>query len=161
MIHGPLGLVPTSVSLIGDNITWTYSLTVPAGQTVELAYFTIVSSTPAGAIAAANTLVTPTAFGGHAADYLSSDRLGALANFSFYTPSAVAFTAGCAGTYGGSMTAAACLTAGGQPLANETLTFLLDGTSVGTATTDVTGTASLPNICLGGFCPAHIRAASR
>ena len=87
-IHGPLGLVPTSVSLVGDNITWTYSLTVPAGQTVELAYFTIVGASRAGAIAAANTLVTGTAFGGHAADYLSSTDLSRLANFSFFTATA-------------------------------------------------------------------------
>ena len=33
-IHGPAGLVPTSVSLIGDNLVWTYSITVPAGQTL-------------------------------------------------------------------------------------------------------------------------------
>src|SRR5208282_412480 len=29
-IHGPADLVPASVSLIGDNLTWTYRLTVPA-----------------------------------------------------------------------------------------------------------------------------------
>ena len=55
-IHGPAGLAPTSVSLIGDNITWTYSLTVPAGQTVSLASFTIQSMSQATAIAEANAL---------------------------------------------------------------------------------------------------------
>ena len=44
-IHGPAGLEPTSVAVTGSNISWTYNLTVPAGQTVTLAYFTIVSPT--------------------------------------------------------------------------------------------------------------------
>ncbi len=152
VIHGPLGLVPTSVSVVGDNITWTYSLTVPAGQTVELAYFTIVGATRAAAIADANALVTPTAFGAHAADYLSATDLAALANFSFYTPTAVGFTTSSAvGTCGGCVTVTACLTVGGQPLGNEILSFVLDGTTVGTATTGVTGTASLANISLAGL----------
>ena len=70
-IHGPAGLQPTSVAVIGDNISWTYSITVPAGQTVTLAYFTIVSTTPAAAIAAANALVTPGGFGGQAGAFLT------------------------------------------------------------------------------------------
>ena len=150
-IHGPRGLVPTSVSLVGDNLAWTYSLTVPAGQTVELGYFTIVAATPAGAIAAASALVAPTGFSGHAADYLSSADLASLANFSFYTATAVTFTTSLTGTYGQSVTATACLTAGGQPLPNKVLTFLLDGTTMGTATTDAAGTAILPNISLAGL----------
>ncbi len=151
-LRGPLGLVPTSVRLVGDNITWTYNLTVPAGQTVELAYFTIVGATRAAAIAAANTLVTPTAFGGHAADYLSGIDLAALANFVFYIPTATTFTtSSVTGIYGGSTNATACLTVNGQPLANETLSFLLNGATVGTATTDATGTANLANISLSGL----------
>ena len=39
-IHGPLGLQPTLVVRTGDNIEWTYSLTVPAGRTVRLATLT-------------------------------------------------------------------------------------------------------------------------
>ena len=42
-IHGPSGLQPTSVIRTGDNIEWTYSLTIPAGQTVRLAEFTILA----------------------------------------------------------------------------------------------------------------------
>ena len=82
-IHGPLGLRPSSVSVIGDNIEWTYNLTVPAGQTVRLESFTIVATTRAAAIASANNLVTPTGFGGQAAAFLGSSDLGSLVNFSF------------------------------------------------------------------------------
>ena len=82
-LHGPAGLEPTSVAVTGSNISWTYNLTVPAGQTVTLAYFTIVSTTPAAAIAAANALVTPAGFGGQAGAFLSTAQLSALANFLF------------------------------------------------------------------------------
>ena len=82
---------------------------MPVGQTVELGCFTIVGATPAGAIAAA--LVGNTGFGGHAADCLSSADLSAPVNFSFFTPTAAAFTTGPAS--GGSKSATACLAVGG------------------------------------------------
>ena len=66
-IHGPGALKPVSVEVIGDNIQWTYDITVSAGQTISLAYFTIVAATRTEAVAAANSLVTPTGFGGQAA----------------------------------------------------------------------------------------------
>ena len=81
-IHGPNGLQPASVSVVGDNIQWTYNLTVPAGQTVRLAYFTILGITRAEAIAAANTLVASGGFGGQAAEFLSTAELQSLVNFS-------------------------------------------------------------------------------
>ncbi|MEN6450965.1 MAG: FG-GAP-like repeat-containing protein [Thermoguttaceae bacterium] len=82
-IHGPAGLQPTSVSLSGDNISWTYNITVAAGETVQLAYFTIVNATRAGAIAAANVLVGNSGFGGQAAAYLTTADVAGLANFQF------------------------------------------------------------------------------
>ena len=85
-IHGPLGLKPGSVSLVGDNIQWTYNLTVPAGQTVRLAYLTIVSTTRAVAVAAADTLVSVYGFGGQAAAFLTPDELSSLGNFVFPQP---------------------------------------------------------------------------
>ena len=88
-IHGPNGLMPTSVTRTGDNIEWTYSLTVEPGETVRLASFTIVNATQAGAIAAANALVTPTTFGGQAAAFLTDAELQSLANFVEWTPPSV------------------------------------------------------------------------
>ncbi len=84
-IHGPLGLQPTLVVRTGDNIEWTYDVTVPAGKTVRLATLTIVATTRAQAEAAAAALVNPFGFGGQAAEFLSSDELRSLANFAFYT----------------------------------------------------------------------------
>jgi hypothetical protein len=82
-IHGSVGLSPTSVVRTGDNIEWTYNLTVPAGWTVRLASFTILSTTRAGAEAAANALVTSGGFDGQAAAFLTRAELDSLAN---YTP---------------------------------------------------------------------------
>jgi autotransporter-associated beta strand protein len=85
-IHGPAGLQPSAVQVSGDNIDWTYSLTVQPGQTVRLAEFTILNSTRSGAIAAANALVTDSGFGGQAAAFLSAADLASLANFQFPGP---------------------------------------------------------------------------
>ena len=82
-IHGPFGLEPSSVSVVRDNIQWTYSLTVPAGQTTQLAYYTILATTQASAVASANVLVTSSGFGGHAAAFLGQAVVQSLANFVF------------------------------------------------------------------------------
>ena len=72
----------------GDNIEWTYNLTVPAGETVRLANFTILSTTRAEAEAAANALVTSSGFGGQAAAFLTPQELASLANFDNTPPTA-------------------------------------------------------------------------
>src|SRR5208283_387331 len=82
-IHGPLGLDPSSVTVVGDNIQWTYNLTVPAGQTTQLAYLTILATTQASAIASANALVASNGFGDQAAVFLSQSQEPSLANFVF------------------------------------------------------------------------------
>jgi Ca2+-binding RTX toxin-like protein len=76
------------VNVIEDNVEWTYNLTVPAGETKRLASFTVLGTTRAEAIAAANTLVTNTGFGGEAAAFLTNDELSSLANFQFNSPPA-------------------------------------------------------------------------
>jgi hypothetical protein len=80
-IRGPLGLKPTQVAVNGDNIDWTYNITVPAFQTIRLATFTILSNTRAGAIAEVNALFPNGGFGGHAGDFLSTAELNSLINF--------------------------------------------------------------------------------
>ena len=82
-IHGPAGLRPSTAEVIGDNIRWTYNLTVPAGQTVRLAYYTIVGTTRQEAIAAADALVRPDHFAGQATAYLNDSDVASLANFQF------------------------------------------------------------------------------
>ena len=82
-IRGPSGLAPTVVSLTGDNLSWTYSLTVPAGQTVNLATLTIQSMSRATAIAEANALVAAGGFGGEAGVLLASPQSATPANFNF------------------------------------------------------------------------------
>ncbi|MFO1000538.1 MAG: LamG-like jellyroll fold domain-containing protein [Planctomycetaceae bacterium] len=94
LLHGPFGLRPSTVNVIEDNVEWTYDLTIPAGETKRLASFTVLGTTRAEAIAAANVLVTNTAFGGEAAAYLTADEMASLANFEFNSaPTSIAITA--------------------------------------------------------------------
>ncbi|HWW75299.1 MAG TPA: hypothetical protein VNZ44_07885, partial [Pyrinomonadaceae bacterium] len=57
------------------------------------------------------------------------------------------------GTYGGTTTLVATLTAGGSPLAGKTVTFKLNGANFGgnTVTTDPAGVAMIPNVSLAGL----------
>ncbi len=55
------------------------------------------------------------------------------------------------GSYGGNTTLSATLTSGGAALVNATVTFSLNGATVGTATTDSSGTATLSGVGLAGF----------
>jgi hypothetical protein len=55
------------------------------------------------------------------------------------------------GVYGGTTTLAATLTAGGAAVAGKTVGFALNGSGVGSATTDGSGTASLPGVSLAGI----------
>ena len=52
------------------------------------------------------------------------------------------------GTYGGTTTATATLTCSGCPIANETVSFSLNGVSEGIATTNASGVATLSAISL-------------
>ncbi len=150
-IHGPFGLKPTAVNVTGDNIDWTYTITVMPGETVRLASFTIVSTWRADAIAAANALVTPSGFGGQAAVFLSTEEINSLANFraettteltSSVNPSvygqSVTFTATCSGQWSA--------VSGQWP--TGTVTFSDGGTSLGTGTLNGSGTATVTTTSL-------------
>ena len=82
-VHGPGGEVPTSVQVLGDNVVWEYTITVPEGETVRLATFTILNDDHTDAIAAANALVTAGRFGGEAAAFLTDEELRSIANYQF------------------------------------------------------------------------------
>ncbi len=83
LIRSSEGISPTYIDVIGDNVVWDYSLTVPAEQTIRLAHFTVLATSRADAIAAANALVTTTGFAGQAAAFLEPAEIGSLANFVF------------------------------------------------------------------------------
>jgi hypothetical protein len=55
------------------------------------------------------------------------------------------------GTYGGTATLTATLTASGSNLSGQLITFTLNGTTVGTSTTDTNGVATLNNVSLSGI----------
>jgi YD repeat-containing protein/VCBS repeat-containing protein len=68
-----------------------------------------------------------------------------------YATSQLTFGGSVVGTYGGTASLSATLTAGGLGLPNETITFRLNGTPVGTASTDANGVATLPGVSLAGL----------
>ena len=164
-VHGPSGLQPASVQVVGDNIEWTYNLTVPANSTVRLGTFTILDTTRAGAEADAAVLVTSGGFGGQAAAFLTAGELSSLANFQFnanptisdivdqstnedVTLANVAFTVGDAETAVASLTVSAAssdttlfpagsITFGGSG-ANRTISLAPAANLSGTATITVT-----------------------
>ena len=82
-IHGPGGLTPTSVDVLGDNIQWTYQVTIPAGQTVRFMYLTITATTRAQARSAAESLVPVTGLDAPWTAFLTSQELESIANFQF------------------------------------------------------------------------------
>ena len=68
------------------------------------------------------------------------------------TPTTLAVSTA-SGTFGGTVDLSATLTvsSGGAAVGGQTVTFKLNGTSVGTATTDSSGTATLSNVSLSGI----------
>lgn len=79
-VHGRAGLAPTTTELSGDNVRWTYSLTVPAGQSVRLASFTVLATTRAAAVQAVDSIVGPTRLAAPARENLTAEE-ESLANF--------------------------------------------------------------------------------
>jgi MBG domain len=55
------------------------------------------------------------------------------------------------GTYGGTTSLSATLSSNGSGLANKIVSFTLNGNSVGNATTNSSGVATLPNVSLSGI----------
>src|SRR5205823_4216090 len=55
------------------------------------------------------------------------------------------------GTYGGTTNLSATLTAGGNPVSGKSVSFTLNGSPVGSATTTGAGVASLSNVSLSGI----------
>ena len=156
----PGDLQPTAVSLVGDNITWTFSLTVSAGQTVALGYYTIVAQTQAAAIAAANALIVPGGYGDQAAAFLSQAQLQLLANFAVSPTPAAPFLAAVSDTgisnsdditnLNNSSSSKTLQFVVGSTTSGATVTIYADGAAIGSAvasgsTTTVTtnGTAAL------------------
>jgi hypothetical protein len=74
----------------------------------------------------------------------------AAANFKFILGSTLTL-APASGTYGGNTTLQATLTSSGSPLINQSVTFTLNGSPVGSAVTNGGGVATLSNVSLAGI----------
>ena len=55
------------------------------------------------------------------------------------------------GTYAGTASLAATLTSGGDPVAGKSVSFTVNGSAVGSATTNASGVATLASVSLGGI----------
>jgi hypothetical protein len=127
MVHGPAGLVPTTEEIVGDNIEWTYNITVPANSILELASFTIQASSESSAIAEAKALVTPLGFGGQASEFLSANDLTALANFQFQAATTTSISDPTV-TYNANGVVTVTVSApAGVPTPTGTVTLVVDG----------------------------------
>ncbi len=94
LLHGTFGIVPNNVEVIGDNVAWEYSLTVPSHRTVRLATFTLVGNDRTLLIDQANALVgTQNGLTSQASEYLSAAEVASLINFhSNQAPTAIALS---------------------------------------------------------------------
>ena len=95
-IHGPAGLKPTSVSVSRDNISWTYSLTVPAGQNGEPGDVHDAEHYPCRRDHRGQRAVTGNGFGGEAGLLLPATSAATILNFAygFATVSATSIDSG-------------------------------------------------------------------
>jgi sugar lactone lactonase YvrE len=125
-------------------ITWADGQT-SAGTVVATS--TPGSYTVTGSHTYAEAISTPSPF-----TVAANDRDGASASTTIYTATVaeatsltLSATSGQA-TYGGAVSLTATLLADGIPLPNETVSFSLGGTAVGTATTNGSGVATLPTL---------------
>jgi uncharacterized delta-60 repeat protein len=89
-LQGFHGLQPDRIEQSGDNVAWTYTLTVPAGATRRLAYLALVADTRDAALAAAGGLVALDGLVGQAAGFLTAEELGSVANFAANSAPAIA-----------------------------------------------------------------------
>ena len=85
LLHGPLGFVP-DVTMVEDNIQWTYSVPLAAGATARLASFAIVTPRRSDAVATVNRLFSAQGFDPQAIANMSELEVNSLANFQFDTP---------------------------------------------------------------------------
>ena len=86
LLRGPFIDGNMSLAVVGDNLEWTFDLTVPAGETRRLVTYSVIGTTRQQAIDSANALVGTTSFGGEAVSDLNSSELETLANIHFNAP---------------------------------------------------------------------------
>ena len=132
--------IPGATVSLGSRTTTTsgsgsYSFSVPAGT------YPSETAVAAGFTSSTITMI-PVASGG------TTTRNFTLTGTSAATALAVAAATG---TYGGTTNLSATLTSGGNPVAGKSVSFSLNGTSVGSANTNASGAATLNGASLAGI----------
>ena len=132
-------------SAVGNQIVWNLG-TLPLGATGSQSFQATVSIAAPDGQALVNMGTVASA---------ENDANPANDNTTFTTTVATTPTslsvAAASGVYGGTTTLSATLTSGASPLAGRTVSFSLNGASVGSSTTNASGVASLSNVSLSGI----------
>src|SRR5204863_779921 len=132
-------------SAVGDQIVWNLgalALGVSGSQTFQA---TVSLSTTDG-----QTLVNAATVASAENDAVPANNDTTFTTTVATTPTVLAVAAA-SGIYGGTTTLSATLTSGATPMAGRTVSFFLNGVSVGSTTTNGSGVASLSNANLSGI----------
>src|SRR5688572_11655969 len=137
------GVTFGSYATITNTVTDSVTVTSGAGTLWGLTGWT------ADSLSDANFKVKVASAGGNGANiaYLDQLMVRVIYTLASATPATLVITPP-AGNYGGSVNLTATLTSSGVPLPGEQITFSLNGFSRGTAVTNASGVATLPNVDL-------------
>ncbi|HET9667741.1 MAG TPA: PxKF domain-containing protein [Desertimonas sp.] len=146
------GTAPTSGSgTVTNNPGGTLAAGAGAGEWIKITVpatvgsYSFVNWSGPGSFSSTNATLCAPGFAGNGND-------GYVANYTLVTTQSTALSVSpAAGSFGGTVNLSATLTAGASGLSGKTVTFSLNGTSVGPATTNSSGVAALSSASLAGI----------
>ena len=146
------GTAPTSGSgTVTNNPGGTLAAGAGAGEWIKITVpatvgsYSFVNWSGPGSFSSTNATLCAPGFAGNGND-------GYVANYTLVTTQSTALSVSpAAGSFGGTVNLSATLTAGASGLSGKTVTFSLNGTSVGPATTNSSGVATLSSASLAGI----------
>ncbi|HET9757245.1 MAG TPA: PxKF domain-containing protein [Candidatus Limnocylindrales bacterium] len=146
------GTAPTSGSgAVTNNPGGTLAAGAGAGEWIKITVpaavgsYSFVNWSGPGSFSSTNATLCAPGFAGNGND-------GYVANFTLVTTQTTALSVSpAAGSFGGTVNLSATLTAGASGLSGKTVTFSLNGNSVGPATSNSSGVATLSNASLAGI----------
>jgi hypothetical protein len=153
---GPITLNPAT--LPAETVGASYSQTLTAsGGTAPYTFAVTAGSLPKGLTLSAGGVLsgTPTAAGTSSFTVTATDTNGETGSQAYSVtanPTNLSFGSVAVGTYHGTTSLSATLSHSGNPVANESVTFTMNGTNVGAAMTDANGVATL-SASLGTLSP--------
>ncbi len=92
LVHGPEGLNPTSITLVEDNLHWSYQISIAPGETKRLASFSFTGLTRVAAMTDVESIMARSGFIGNATLHMTQAELDSIANFQFNDAATVELT---------------------------------------------------------------------